>query len=220
MMIGGENDVVKRLDPLFRTLAPGPGDIPRRTGRDKLQGTAELGYLHCGPNGVGHFVKMVHNGIEYGLMAAYAEGMGILRDANIGKADHEVDAETTPLRHPEHYRYDFNLADIAEVWRRGGVLAPRFDGRGSGRGFQSQRFYGTGFGLRGRTMDHQRGDRRSRSGARPDHGALCALLLARPIGLPGQTALGDALPVRRTPRKTNEVRRRSEAVGRRGVHAH
>ncbi len=123
MMIGGENDVVKRLDPLFVTLAPGRGDIPRTSGREKLKGTAEQGYLHCGPNGAGHFVKMVHNGIEYGLMAAYAEGMGILRDANIGKADHEVDAETTPLRHPEHYQYDFNLADIAEVWRRGSVVA-------------------------------------------------------------------------------------------------
>ncbi|MBZ5538721.1 MAG: decarboxylating 6-phosphogluconate dehydrogenase [Acidobacteriia bacterium] len=123
MMIGGENDVVKRLDPLFATLAPGRGDLPRTPGREKLKGTAEHGYLHCGPNGAGHFVKMVHNGIEYGLMAAYAEGMGILRDANIGKADHEVDAETTPLRHPEHYQYDFNLADIAEVWRRGSVVA-------------------------------------------------------------------------------------------------
>jgi 6-phosphogluconate dehydrogenase len=123
MMIGGENDVVKRLDPLFVTLAPGRGDISRTPGREKLTGTAEQGYLHCGPNGAGHFVKMVHNGIEYGLMAAYAEGMGILRDANIGKADHEVDAETTPLRHPEHYQYDLNLADIAEVWRRGSVVA-------------------------------------------------------------------------------------------------
>ena len=123
MMIGGENDVVKRLDPLFMTLAPGRGDIPRTPGREKLKGTAEQGYLHCGPNGAGHFVKMVHNGIEYGLMAAYAEGMGILRDANIGKADHEVDAETAPLRHPEHYQYDFNLADIVEVWRRGSVVA-------------------------------------------------------------------------------------------------
>jgi 6-phosphogluconate dehydrogenase len=123
MMIGGENAVVKRLDPIFATLGPGRGDIPRTPGRDKLKGTAEQGYLHCGPNGAGHFVKMVHNGIEYGLMAAYAEGMGILRDASIGKADHEVDAETAPLRHPEHYQYDFNLADIAEVWRRGSVVA-------------------------------------------------------------------------------------------------
>jgi 6-phosphogluconate dehydrogenase len=123
MMIGGEKKAVKHLDPLFATLAPGRGNIPRTPGREKLKGTAEQGYLHCGSNGAGHFVKMVHNGIEYGLMAAYAEGMGILRDANIGKADHEVDAETTPLRHPEHYQYDFNLADIAEVWRRGSVVA-------------------------------------------------------------------------------------------------
>src|SRR5689334_13075049 len=123
MMIGGENDVVKHLDPIFATLAPGPGDIPRTPGREKLGGTAEQGYLHCGPNGAGHFVKMVHNGIEYGLMAAYAEGMGVLQDANIGKRTHEIDAETTPLRDPEHYQYDLNLRDIAEVWRRGSVIA-------------------------------------------------------------------------------------------------
>jgi 6-phosphogluconate dehydrogenase len=123
MMIGGEKEIVKHLDPIFVTLAPGRGDIPRTPGREKIKGTAEQGYLHCGPNGAGHFVKMVHNGIEYGLMAAYAEGMGILRDANIGKADHEVDAETTPLRDPEHYQYDFNLADITELWRRGSVIA-------------------------------------------------------------------------------------------------
>jgi 6-phosphogluconate dehydrogenase len=123
MMIGGEKDVVKRLDPIFATLGPGKGEIPRTPGRDKIAGTAEQGYLHCGPNGAGHFVKMVHNGIEYGLMAAYAEGMGVLHHANIGKHEHEVDAETTPLRDPEHYQYDFNLSDIAEVWRRGSVVA-------------------------------------------------------------------------------------------------
>jgi 6-phosphogluconate dehydrogenase len=124
MMIGGETAVVQRLDPIFATLAPGPGDaVPRTPGRERLGGTAEQGYLHCGPNGGGHFVKMVHNGIEYGLMAAYAEGMGILRGANIGKREHAADAETTPLRHPEHYQYDFNLRDIAEVWRRGSVVA-------------------------------------------------------------------------------------------------
>jgi 6-phosphogluconate dehydrogenase len=123
MMIGGEPDVVKRLDPIFRRLAPGRGDIPRTPGREKAKGTAEEGYLHCGPSGAGHFVKMVHNGIEYGLMAAYAEGLGILRAANVGKRDHAVDAETTPLRDPEHYRYDMNLPDIAEVWRRGSVIA-------------------------------------------------------------------------------------------------
>jgi len=124
MMIGGEPKVVEHLDPIFACLAPGRGDeIPRTPGREKIGGTAEQGYLHCGPNGGGHFVKMVHNGIEYGLMAAYAEGLGVLRDANVGKHQHEVDAETTPLRDPEHYQYDFNLRDIAEVWRRGSVVA-------------------------------------------------------------------------------------------------
>ena len=122
LMIGGENDVVKRLDPVFSALAPGKGDIPATPGREKLGGTAEQGYLHCGPNGAGHFVKMIHNGIEYGLMAAYAEGFNILKHANIGKGTHEVDAETTPLRNPEHYQYDFNLGDIAELWRRGSVI--------------------------------------------------------------------------------------------------
>ena len=124
MMIGGENAVVKHLDPIFARLAPGMGnDIPRTPGREKAGGTAEQGYLHCGPNGAGHFVKMVHNGIEYGLMAAYAEGLGVLRAANVGKQKHEIDAETTPLRDPEHYQYDLNLPDIAEVWRRGSVIA-------------------------------------------------------------------------------------------------
>src|SRR5712672_1396062 len=117
MMIGGEKDVVQGLDPIFATLAPGIGKIPRTPGREKLDGTAEQGYLHCGPNGAGHFVKMVHNGIEYGLMAAYAEGLGILHDANVGKQTGAIDAETTPLPHPEHYQYDFNLRDVAEVWR-------------------------------------------------------------------------------------------------------
>ena len=123
MMIGGEAEIVKHLDPIFNRLAPGRGDIPRTPGREKLDGTAELGYLHCGPSGGGHFVKMVHNGIEYGVMAAYAEGLGILRGANIGKHKAEIDAETTPLRDPEHYQYDFNLRDLAEVWRRGSVIA-------------------------------------------------------------------------------------------------
>jgi 6-phosphogluconate dehydrogenase len=123
MMIGGEAEVVKRLDAIFARLAPGAGDIPRTPGRDKVEGTAEQGYLHCGPNGAGHFVKMVHNGIEYGLMAAYAEGLGILRQANIGKQTAVIDAETTPLRDPEHYQYELNLRDIAEVWRRGSVVA-------------------------------------------------------------------------------------------------
>jgi 6-phosphogluconate dehydrogenase len=124
MMIGGETDVVKRLDPIFAALAPGMGDIPRSVGREKIDGTAEQGYLHCGPNGAGHFVKMVHNGMEYGIMAAYAEGLAILRSANVGKqANGAVDAETTPLREPEQYQYDLNLRDITEVWRRGSVIA-------------------------------------------------------------------------------------------------
>ena len=123
MMIGGEKDVVQHLDAIFSTLAPGTGDLLRTPGREKMGGTAEQGYLHCGPNGAGHFVKMVHNGIEYGLMAAYAEGLGVLRDANVGKKQDAVDAETTPLRDPEHYQYEFDLRDITEVWRRGSVIA-------------------------------------------------------------------------------------------------
>jgi 6-phosphogluconate dehydrogenase len=124
MMIGGEDAVVKHLDPIFARLAPGIGnEIPRTPGREKAGGTAEQGYLHCGPNGAGHFVKMVHNGIEYGIMAAYAEGLGVLRSANVGKQKREIDAETTPLRDPEHYQYDLNLPDVAEVWRRGSVIA-------------------------------------------------------------------------------------------------
>ena len=123
MMIGGEPEVVRRLDPIFATLAPGRGDIPRTPGRQAMGGTAEQGYLHCGPNGAGHFVKMVHNGIEYGVMAAYAEGLGVLRSANVGKQTHAIDAETTPLREPEHYQYDLNLPDITELWRRGSVIA-------------------------------------------------------------------------------------------------
>ena len=123
MMIGGPDQAVRRLDPVFQTLAPGVGDIPRTPGRETIGGTAEQGYLHCGPSGAGHFVKMVHNGIEYGVMAAYAEGLAVLRSANIGKRPHEIDAETTPLRDPEHYQYDLNLRDIAEVWRRGSVIA-------------------------------------------------------------------------------------------------
>jgi 6-phosphogluconate dehydrogenase len=124
MMIGGPDSAVRRLDPIFNALAPGIGDIPRTPGREKsAASTSESGYLHCGPSGAGHFVKMVHNGIEYGLMAAYAEGLGILRSANVGKKLHAVDAETTPLRAPEHYQYDLNLPDITELWRRGSVVA-------------------------------------------------------------------------------------------------
>ena len=123
LMIGGDETAVRRLDPIFAALAPGIESVPRTPGRDKTGGTAEHGYLHCGPSGAGHFVKMVHNGIEYGLMAAYAEGLNILHHANAGKQQRTTDAETTPLRHPEHYQYDLNLANIAEVWRRGSVIA-------------------------------------------------------------------------------------------------
>ncbi len=123
LMIGGEPEVVQHLDPIFSSLAPGLGDIARTPGRDKVGGTAEKGYLHCGPNGAGHFVKMVHNGIEYGMMASYAEGLNILHRANAGKQKTEIDAETTPLRNPQLYQYDLNLADISEVWRRGSVIA-------------------------------------------------------------------------------------------------
>jgi len=124
MMIGGQPDVVQHLDPIFSTLAPGIGDIPRTPGREKLDGTAEQGYLHCGRNGAGHFVKMVHNGIEYGIMAAYAEGLSVLRSANAGKREQsKADAETTPLRNPEHYQYELDLRNVAEVWRRGSVIA-------------------------------------------------------------------------------------------------
>jgi len=123
MMIGGEREIVQRLDPIFATLAPGIGSIERTRGREQLSSTAERGYLHCGPSGAGHFVKMVHNGIEYGIMAAYAEGLGVLRGANAGKHTREADAETTPLRNPEHYQYEINVADVAEVWRRGSVIA-------------------------------------------------------------------------------------------------
>jgi 6-phosphogluconate dehydrogenase len=123
MMIGGPKDAVQHLDPIFKTIAPGKGDIPRTPGREKMGGTAEDGYLHCGPSGGGHFVKMVHNGIEYGIMAAYAEGLNIIKNADVGKHKHEIDAETTPLRDPEHYQYEFNLTDVAEVWRRGSVIS-------------------------------------------------------------------------------------------------
>jgi 6-phosphogluconate dehydrogenase len=122
-MIGGENEMAKHMDPIFKSLAPGRGNVDRTPGREKAGGTSEEGYLHCGPSGAGHFVKMVHNGIEYGLMAAYGEGLNILKHANAGASKREVDAETTPLRDPEHYQYDFNLADITEVWRRGSVVA-------------------------------------------------------------------------------------------------
>src|SRR5438270_1435938 len=123
MMIGGPEPAVRQLDPVFKTLAPGIGDIARTPGREKLGGTAELGYLHCGSNGAGHFVKMVHNGIEYGMMAAYAEGLNILAGADIGRRQQESDAETAPLENPEYYQYDIDTGEVTEVWRRGSVIA-------------------------------------------------------------------------------------------------
>ena len=168
MMIGGESDVVTRLDPIFKTLAPGAGDIPTNAGtREDCAAPPKQGYLHCGPNGAGHFVKMVHNGIEYGLMAAYAEGLNILRHANVGKTGTTVDAETTPLRDPEHYQYDFNLADITEVWRRGSVVASWLLDLTAIALVEiagSRRLRRPGLGLRRRTLDHPGRHRRGRAG--------------------------------------------------------
>ena len=205
MMIGGEPAVVQHLDPLFVSLAPGIGDIPRTPGREQASGTAEQGYLHCGPNGAGHFVKMVHNGIEYGLMAAYAEGMGILRAANIGKETHAVDAETTPLRDPAHYQYDINLGDVAEVWRRGSVVASwlldltAIVAAGGSVAVEVRR---PRVRLRRGALDDHGGDRRGGSGAGAHGRALRAFQLARRSGLPEPAALGDALSVRRTRRES------------------
>ena len=200
MMIGGEAAVVERLDPIFATLAPGIGDIPRTPGRESAGGTSERGYLHCGPNGAGHFVKMVHNGIEYGIMAAYAEGLGILRSANIGKQTHEIDAETTPLRDPEHYQYDLNLPDIAELWRRGSVIASwllDLTANGAARRSRSREVRRPRIRLGRGPLDHPCRRRRGRAGAGAHLRALLAVQLARRGRLPEQAALGDALPVRR-----------------------
>ena len=168
MMIGGDADIVKHLDPIFATLAPGRGDIPRTPGREKVNGTSEQGYLHCGPHGAGHFVKMVHNGIEYGVMAAYAEGLGVLKAANVGKKTGAIDAETTPLRDPEHYQYDLNLADIAEVWRRGSVIASWLLDLTAASLIQDpalSEICRTRVRLRRRPLDDQGGHRRRRAGA-------------------------------------------------------
>ena len=159
---------VKHLDPIFATLAPGRGDIPRTPGREKVSGTSEQGYLHCGPNGAGHFVKMVHNGIEYGVMAAYAEGLAVLKAANVGKKPAAIDAETTPLRDPEHYQYDLNLADIAEVWRRGSVIASWLLDLTATALIQDPaltQICRTGVRLRRRPLDDQGRHRRRRAGA-------------------------------------------------------
>ena len=175
MMIGGEKDVVKHIDPILARLAPGTGDIPRTPGREKLGGTSEQGYLHCGPNGAGHFVKMVHNGIEYGIMAAYAEGLGILRDANVGKQAHAIDAETTPLRDPEHYQYDLNLRDVAEVWRRGSVIASWLLDLTASALVEDRAAFevrGPGIRLGRRQVDDQGRYRRGRAGASSHRRAL------------------------------------------------
>ena len=200
MMIGGESEVVKHLDPIFAALAPGIGEVPRTPGREKAGGTAEQGYLHCGPNGAGHFVKMVHNGIEYGIMAAYAEGLAVLRDANIGKTQSEEDAETTPLRDPGNYQYDLNLADIAEVWRRGSVIASwllDLTADALAKDPKLAQFAGPCFGFGRRPMDDQSRHRRRRSGASADHGALRTIHVARQRGFPGQNSLGHAFWLRR-----------------------
>src|SRR5262245_23060947 len=158
MMIGGPDQAVRRLDPIFQTLAPGAGDIPRTPGREKIGGSAERGYLHCGPSGAGHFVKMVHNGIEYGLMAAYAEGLNILKCADVGMQSHEHDAETTPLRHPEHYQYQFDVAAISELWRRGSGVVAGSDGGGVGGEPESRGLRREGVGLGGGAVDDSGGD--------------------------------------------------------------
>ncbi len=204
MMIGGPDHEVQRLDPIFKTLAPGAGSISRTPGRKGEPTQAELGYLHCGPNGAGHFVKMVHNGIEYGIMAAYAEGLDILRAANVGEKSHAIDAETTPLRNPDHYKYEINLPDVAEVWRRGSVIASwLLDLTATALSEDSAlaKFAGRVSELRRRPVDDQSGYRRGRAGAGPDDGALRAVFFARRSRLSEQTPLGDALPVRRSPRK-------------------
>ncbi len=202
MMIGGPDQAVQRLDPVFQTLAPGVGEIARTPGRETIGGTAEQGYLHCGPSGAGHFVKMVHNGIEYGVMAAYAEGLGVLRAANIGQRPHEIDAETTPLRDPEHYQYDLNLRDIAEVWRRGSVIASwllDLTAAALVKDAELSEFAG-------RVSDS--GEGRWTIKAAIDEAVPVpvlttalyrALLLARRRGFPGQGAVRHAIPVRRTP---------------------
>ncbi len=218
LMIGGEPEVVRRLDPVFACLAPGAGDIPRTPGREGPSGTAERGYLHCGPSGAGHFVKMVHNGIEYGLMAAYAEGLNILEHANAGKATAAADAETTPLRHPEHYQYDFDLADIAEVWRRGSVIASwllDLTAQALARDPQLEAFAGQGLRLRRGPLDAGRRQRRRSAGPRAERRALRALLVPWPGPVPGQGDLRDAARVRRPPGEevsTPREKARSDAL--------
>ena len=180
-MIGGEDAIVKRVEPIFSALAPNIDSAPRTPGREKVGGTAEHGYLHCGPSGAGHFVKMVHNGIEYGIMASYAEGLNILHHANAGKQKQTVDAETTPLRHPEYYPYDLNIADIAEVWRRGSVIASWLLDLAAISLLDSPdlEVCRAGFGFGGRPLDNPGGDRRVGSGSRAERCALRTLQFSR-----------------------------------------
>ena len=200
LMAGGDDAAIARLEPVLRALAPGVGAAPRTPGRDGEPAPEEEGWLHCGPPGAGHFVKMVHNGIEYGLMAAYAEGMNLLAHANTGAADHDVDAETTPLREPEHYRYDLDLAKIAEVWRRGTVVRSWLLDLTASALLQDgelQRIPGPGLGLRRGALGGARRDRDRHADARADGGAPAALHLARGGRAGGAPAVRHARPVRR-----------------------
>jgi 6-phosphogluconate dehydrogenase (decarboxylating) len=207
MMIGGETPIVAGLDPIFSTLAPGTGSIPHTPGRENLGGTAELGYLHCGPSGAGHFVKMIHNGIEYGMMAAYAEGLSILRDANVGKGVNSAsDAETTPLR-PEPGRHRRSVA----ARQRDRILAARPHGRRPGEGSRSRSVRRASLRFGRRPLDHQGRHRRRRARACAVRGSLSALRFTRRGGLPGQAVVGDALRFRRSP---GEVGRRQVALRR------
>ena len=203
-MIGGEPEVVERLTPIFAALAPGVDSAPRTAGRSGAPASAEQGFLHCGPHGAGHFVKMVHNGIEYGVMAAYAEGLNILRNANVGKREHAVDAETTPLRHPEFYQYEMNLPEITEVWRRGSVIGSwlldltaraLLEGPAA-RGVRRPRLR---FGRR--PLDDRGGDRRRRADARAERRPVRTLRVARRGRLRQPGAVGDAQWIRRPRRK-------------------
>ena len=204
LMIGGEEGAVERLDPIFASRRAGAGEIDRTPGRSGDPSPSEQGYLHCGPNGAGHFVKMVHNGIEYGLMAAYAEGLNIIRNADVGKQKRDADAETAPLEHPEHYQYEIDMAEVAEVWRRGSVVASwlldltrrRAACLAAARGVRRPRLR-----LRRGPLDLARRDRGGRPGAGADHGAVRAVLLARPRRVREQGALGDAQRVRRARRE-------------------
>ena len=220
-MIGGPDRAVQHLDAVFASLAPKIESAPRTPGRDKVGGTAEHGYLHCGPSGAGHFVKMVHNGIEYGCMAAYAEGLNILKNANVGNRPHDIDAETTPLRDPEYYKYDLNIPDVAELWRRGSVIGSWLLDLLADALLEDPQLVqvrGSRLGFRRRPLDDHGRDRRGRSRPRPVVGAVRALLLARRRGVRQQAAIRDASRVRRPRREARvlaepSVDRRKEIGG-------